>query len=51
MNKAIAIQHRPMGGRVNQLLTALKAVVLVAAVWGLIYPALLWSLEHLLQQA
>jgi len=33
------------------ILTAMKAVMLVAAVWGLVYPALLWSLQHLLQQA
>ena len=31
-----------------QFVTAMKALLLVAAVWGVIYPTLLWSLEHLL---
>lgn len=33
--------------RAHGLATALKALVLIAAVWGGVYPALLWSLEHL----
>lgn len=36
--------------RAQNIVTALKALVLVAAVWGLLYPALLWGLERLLQQ-
>ncbi|MDC6167414.1 MULTISPECIES: hypothetical protein [unclassified Roseateles] len=35
--------------RAQNIVTALKALLLVAAVWGLLYPALLWSLERLLQ--
>jgi hypothetical protein len=34
--------------RAHNMLTALKAFALVAAVWGVVYPALLWSLEQLL---
>jgi hypothetical protein len=34
--------------RAHGLSTALKALILVAAVWGVFYPALLWSLEHLM---
>lgn len=37
--------HSP---RAHNMMTALKAVALVAAVWGVVYPALLWSLEHLM---
>jgi len=37
--------------RNNKTVTALKALLLVAAVWGVVYPTLLWSLEHLLRQA
>ncbi len=37
--------HTP---RAHNAMTALKAVILVAAVWGVVYPALLWSLGHLL---
>ncbi|MET0519421.1 MAG: hypothetical protein ABW005_11375 [Burkholderiaceae bacterium] len=33
----------------SSFLTATKAVILVAAVWGLIYPSLLWALERLLK--
>jgi len=40
-----ALLHTP---RAHNAMTALKAVILVAAVWGVVYPALLWSLEHLL---
>lgn len=36
--------------RTQNIVTALKALLLVAAVWGLLYPTLLWSLERLLQQ-
>ena len=42
----VLIQHRAGRG----LLIAMKAVILVAAVWGVVYPALLWSLRHLLPQ-
>ena len=34
--------------RSNQMLTAMKALVLVAAVWGVVFPTLLWSLKQLL---
>lgn len=34
--------------RAHGVATALKALVLVAAVWGVVYPALLWSLDHLM---
>jgi hypothetical protein len=34
--------------RAHGMLTAMKALLLVAAVWGVVYPALLWSLEQLL---
>jgi hypothetical protein len=34
--------------RAHSMMTAMKALLLVAAVWGVVYPALLWSLEHLL---
>jgi len=37
--------------RGSHLITAMKALLLVAAVWGVVYPTLLWSLERLLQQA
>lgn len=36
--------------RAQNIVTALKALVLVAAIWGGLYPALLWSLKRLLQQ-
>ncbi|QPF75863.1 hypothetical protein G8A07_25085 [Roseateles sp. DAIF2] len=39
-----ALLHSP---RAHAMGTALKAVTLVAAVWGLGYPALLWSLGKL----
>ena len=45
MNKPLI--HRP--GRNRGMLTALKALVLVAAAWGVVYPSLLWSLERLLK--
>jgi len=35
-------------GRGQNIVTALKALVLVAAVWGVMYPVLLWSLERAL---
>jgi len=47
MNKKILIQRPYIGPGIT---TAMKAVALVAAIWGLVYPALLWSLQHLLQQ-
>ncbi|WP_349741604.1 hypothetical protein [Roseateles cavernae] len=34
--------------RAQNIVTALKALVLVAAVWGLVYPTLLWGLGRLL---
>jgi hypothetical protein len=46
MNNKVEI---PRHARGSGILTALKALVLVGAVWGLAYPALLWSLEHLLR--
>jgi hypothetical protein len=33
--------------RSKNAVLALKALLLVALVWGLIYPGLLWSLGHL----
>ena len=51
MNKAVSLPRGSFGRRGNQVFTGMKAIVLVAAAWGLVYPALLWSLEHLLQQA
>lgn len=51
MNKSVSIPRSAFGSRGNQVLTAVKAIVLVAAVWGGVYPALLWSLAQLLQQA
>ncbi|MDN3918710.1 hypothetical protein [Roseateles violae] len=41
----VLVEHR--SGRV--VLTAMKALVLVGAAWGVVYPALLWSLGRLLQ--
>ena len=35
--------------RAKNAAVALKALLLVALVWGLIYPALLWGLGHLMQ--
>ena len=46
MNNKVEI---PRHARGSGILTALKALVLVAAVWGVAYPALLWSLGLLLQ--
>ncbi len=34
--------------RARQTTLALKALLLVALVWGVIYPGLLWSLGHLI---
>lgn len=34
--------------RTHAMTTALKAVLLIGVVWGLAYPALLWSLRHLI---
>ena len=42
-----ALAHRAHRG--SNIITAMKALVLVAAVWGVVYPTLLWSLERLLQ--
>lgn len=41
-------QHPASPPAVTKALTAIKALALVAAVWGLLYPGLLWSLEQLL---
>lgn len=41
-------RHHLHTGRGHNIVTALKALVLVAAVWGVMYPALLWSLERAL---
>jgi hypothetical protein len=41
-------QQHLMVGRGQKFITAMKALVLVAAVWGVMYPALLWSLERAL---
>ncbi|MEJ6003326.1 hypothetical protein [Paucibacter soli] len=41
-------QQQLMMGHGHRFLTAMKAMVLVAAVWGLVYPALLWILERAL---
>lgn len=41
-------QAGPVGAKA---LTAIKALALVAAVWGLLYPGLLWGLEQLLHGA
>lgn len=35
--------------RAKNATTALKALLLVALVWGLIYPGLLWGLGRLVQ--
>jgi hypothetical protein len=37
--------------RGHRLSTALKAVALIALVWGVAYPALLWGLQHALPAA
>jgi len=42
------MKHHLHNGRGHHIVTALKALVLVAAVWGVMYPALLWSLERAL---
>lgn len=34
--------------RASNVFTAMKALLLVAAVWGLAYPALLWGLQQAL---
>lgn len=41
-------QQHLMASRGHKLMTAMKALVLVAAVWGVMYPALLWTLERAL---
>ncbi len=57
MNKAVSLPLKRFGNfgnfgsRGNQVLTAVKAIALMAVVWGGIYPALLWSLAQLLPQA
>jgi hypothetical protein len=50
MNKAISLPRAAFGSRGKQLITAMKAVALVAVVWGGVFPALVWSLEQLLPQ-
>jgi hypothetical protein len=35
-------------GSHGNFVTALKALLLVAAAWGLVFPALLWSLRGLM---
>jgi hypothetical protein len=37
--------------RAHQALTAVKAVILVAAIWGLAYPLLLWGMKLLVPAA
>lgn len=37
--------------RAHQALTAIKAVILVAAIWGLAYPILLWGMKLLVPQS
>jgi hypothetical protein len=37
----------PKSPRLHRAATALKALLLVAVVWGLAYPALLWGLGTL----
>lgn len=37
--------HKP---RAHQVMTALKAVMLVLVIWGIAYPTLLWALGQLL---
>lgn len=34
------------GSRSQRLLVPVKALVVLAFTWGLLYPALLWSLRH-----
>ena len=43
------LQQLPHRG--HRLSTALKALALVALVWGVAYPVLLWSLQHALPAA
>lgn len=40
--KSLILQQR------NKVLIATKALLLVATVWGIVYPSLLWSLGKLL---
>lgn len=35
--------------RIKNALVAVKALLLVAIVWGVVYPGLLWSLGSLMQ--
>lgn len=50
MNKAISLPRAAFGSRGKQLFTAVKVLALVAAVWGGVFPALLWGLGQLLPQ-
>lgn len=50
MNKAVSLPRTAFGSRGKRLFTAVKAVGLVVAVWGGVFPALVWSLELLLPQ-
>ncbi|MGM9516105.1 hypothetical protein ACS5PK_17785 [Roseateles sp. DB2] len=43
------LQTTPHRG--HRLSTALKALALIALVWGVAYPALLWGLQHALPMA
>jgi hypothetical protein len=39
---------KSLSPRGNQVITATKVLLLVAAVWGLAYPALLWGLGRVI---
>lgn len=48
MSSLKPMMHTP---RAHQALTAVKAVILVAAIWGLAYPLLLWGMKLLVPAA
>jgi len=37
--------------RAHQALTAVKALILVAAIWGVVFPTLLWGMKQVLAAA
>ncbi len=44
--QAMNVHHVVQRGRSHRLLVPVKALIVLAFTWGLLYPTLLWSLRH-----
>ena len=47
MNARVLIHSGPRG---RGTMTTMKVLALIAVAWGVVFPSLLWSLNHLLHQ-